>query len=268
MYPARVEDVRLDDAVELRVLVAAGEEHPAVEEVRQPAAEDVEARVDVDRRLRAGLRIPDRRARVVVHRVGLGRVVADRVVRQHLAVRQQRDMHADDRPVDDGPPLAHVLRGRQRWLPLPRLQSNAVTARVCASSARSCAAVCVTASSEEWPGAVSTPWAPAPDAASAVRASDAASVTPSRDNERSSSSARPDPNLGALGGPFYWPNVGHFGTLGDERDKTARAALPCTALGAFASIRAWKRPRFGARRHAAQRLLPRRHARNYLKYRV
>ena len=105
-----IEDMRLDDAVELLVLVAAGDEHPAVEEMREAAAEDVEAGVDVDRRLRARRRIPHRRARVVLHRVRLGRVVADRVVGQHLAVRQQRDVDADDRPVDDRTPLAHVLR--------------------------------------------------------------------------------------------------------------------------------------------------------------
>ena len=67
------------------------------------------------------------------------------------------------------------------------LAANAVTARVCSSSARSCAAVCVTASSEAWPAAVSTPsCAPAPDAASTVTTSKETSVKPNRDNDRAS----------------------------------------------------------------------------------
>jgi hypothetical protein len=103
--------MRLDDPVERGILVAAGQEEPSVAEVREPAAEDVEAGIDVDGRLRAGRGIPHRRPRVVVDRVGLRGVVADGVVGQDLAVGQQRDVHADHGPVDDGTPLALVLRG-------------------------------------------------------------------------------------------------------------------------------------------------------------
>jgi hypothetical protein len=45
-----------------------------------------------------------------LHGVRLGRVVADRVVGEDLAVRQQRDVHADHWPAHDGAPLADVLR--------------------------------------------------------------------------------------------------------------------------------------------------------------
>src|SRR4029450_4523498 len=79
--------------------------------MRQAAAKDVEAGVDRDRVLPPRGGMPRGRARVVLHGVRLGRVVADRVVSEDLAVRQQRDMHADDRPVDDWTPFADVLRG-------------------------------------------------------------------------------------------------------------------------------------------------------------
>ena len=114
-----IEDVRLDDAVELLVLVAAGHEHPAVGQMREAAAEDVEAGVDVDRRLCARRRIPHRRARVVLHGVRLGRVVADRVVGEYLAVGQQRDVDADHRPVDDRAPTRRRPAGHRAWAPLP-----------------------------------------------------------------------------------------------------------------------------------------------------
>ena len=89
-------------------------------EMRQPAAEDVEAGIDVDRRLGARHRIPHRRTREVLHRIPLGRVVPDRVVGEHLAVRQQRNVHTDDRPIDDRAPLADVLRGPGGEPPQPR----------------------------------------------------------------------------------------------------------------------------------------------------
>ena len=86
----------LDDAVQLLVSIPAGDEHPAVDEMAQPAAEDVVAGVDVDRRLGARRRIPDGRARMVLQDVLLGGEVANRVVRENLPVRQQRNVHADD----------------------------------------------------------------------------------------------------------------------------------------------------------------------------
>jgi hypothetical protein len=98
--------VSLDDALRPGLLVPTGHEHPAVGEMGQPAAEDVEAGVDGDRGLRARRRIPHGRACVVVR----GREAA-RVVGEDFAVRQQRDVHADDRPVDDRTPLADVVRG-------------------------------------------------------------------------------------------------------------------------------------------------------------
>jgi hypothetical protein len=101
--------VGLDDAVQLLVLVPTGHEYPAVDEMSQPAAEDIEAGVDVDRRLGAGDRIPDGRSCVVLHGIRLGRVVADRVVRENLAVRKQCNVHSDDRPIDDRTPLADIL---------------------------------------------------------------------------------------------------------------------------------------------------------------
>ena len=59
-------------------------------------------------------------ARVVLHGIALSRVVANRVVREHLAVGQQRNVDADDRPVHDRAPLAPILgsarnRGRSRF---------------------------------------------------------------------------------------------------------------------------------------------------------
>ena len=54
-------------------------------------------------------------AREVLHRVGLGCVVADRVVGEHLPVGEQRDVHAHHRPVDDRAPLPDVaFRSRHR----------------------------------------------------------------------------------------------------------------------------------------------------------
>jgi hypothetical protein len=40
-----IEEVSLDDAVELLILVPTGHEHPSVDEMREAAAEDVEAGV-------------------------------------------------------------------------------------------------------------------------------------------------------------------------------------------------------------------------------
>ena len=59
-----LEEVRLNDAIQLLVLVPAREEHPTVEQMRQPAAEDVEAGIHVDRRLNPRHRIPHGRTRV------------------------------------------------------------------------------------------------------------------------------------------------------------------------------------------------------------
>ena len=102
--------MRLNDALQLLVLVPAREEQPTVQEMRQPATEDVEAGIHVDRRLNARRRIPHGRTRVIVHRVALGGVVPNRVVGQHLSVRQERNMHTHDRPVHDRAPLALVMR--------------------------------------------------------------------------------------------------------------------------------------------------------------
>ena len=111
----RVEGVGLDDPVQLCVLVAARQEDRPVRQVREPAAEDVEAGIDVDRRLRPGRRVPHRGAGVVMDRIGLGRVVADGVVGEHLAVREQRDVDADHGPVHDRAPLSDVpLRSGHR----------------------------------------------------------------------------------------------------------------------------------------------------------
>src|SRR6187455_3009000 len=58
----------------------------------------------------------------------------------------------------------------------------ALTARVCASSVRSCLAVSTTASSAAWPAGVMIPsCAPAPGARSAAMRTDAMSKTPDRD---------------------------------------------------------------------------------------
>jgi hypothetical protein len=81
--------VRLDDAVELLILVAAGDEQRTVEEVSEAGAEDVEARIDVGRRLSARGRVIHGGTREVLHREALGRAVPDRVPREHLAIREQ-----------------------------------------------------------------------------------------------------------------------------------------------------------------------------------
>ena len=177
----RIEEVGLDDAVQLLVLVPTGHEHPAVDEMGQPAAEDVEAGVDVDRRLGAGDRIPDGRSCVVLHGIRLGRVVADRVVRENLAVRKQCNVHSDDRPIDDRTPLADVL-STPAIMAAAALAYLALTARVCASSVRSCLAVSTTASSAAWPAGVMIPsCAPAPGARCAAMRTDAMNKTPDRD---------------------------------------------------------------------------------------
>ncbi len=115
----RIEDMCLDDAVELRVLVPAGDEQGPVHEVRQAAAEDVVARGHGDRRLRSSSWVPHGGAGVVVNRIGLARVVSHRVVREHLAVLEQGRVDAHDRPVFDRAPLPHLTlvaahRGRGR----------------------------------------------------------------------------------------------------------------------------------------------------------
>ena len=97
--------MRLDNPVQLRILVAAGEEQRAVDEVGEPRAEDVEARIDGGRRVRPRHGVVDGGSREVVHRKALRRAIADGVPGQHLAVRQQGHVNADDRPVDDRAPL-------------------------------------------------------------------------------------------------------------------------------------------------------------------
>ena len=106
----RVEDVRLGDAVQLRVLVAARDEERAVHQMREAAAEDVVARVHVTG---VCVRSPDPRPSRACGRgrVGLRRVVADRVVGEHLAVGHQRDVDADHGPVDERAPLPDDVLG-------------------------------------------------------------------------------------------------------------------------------------------------------------
>ena len=106
----RVEEVRLHEAVELGVHGPTGDEQGSVHEVDQAAAKDVVARGHVHRRLRAGGGVPHRGAGVVLDRVGLGCVVAHRVIREHLSVREQRHVHGHHRPVDNRAPLAHLVR--------------------------------------------------------------------------------------------------------------------------------------------------------------
>ena len=96
--------------------------------------------------------IPHGRARVVLHGVRLGRVVADRVVREHLAVGQQRDVDADDRPVDDGAPLPTSCGPPDARAPLPAT-ARRDGARVGVERPL-LLGVCVTASSAAWPAAV------------------------------------------------------------------------------------------------------------------
>jgi hypothetical protein len=100
-----VEQMRLDDALELRVLVTAGDEQRTVEEVRETGAEDVVALIDGGGCLRARDGVVDGGSRKIVNGKGLGRGIADGVPREHLAVRKQRDMDADDGPVDDRTPF-------------------------------------------------------------------------------------------------------------------------------------------------------------------
>jgi hypothetical protein len=104
--------MRLDDPVELRVPVAAREEQRAVREVREARAEDVEARVDPRGCMDAGGRVVDGGPREVVNRKALGRCVPDGVEGEHLAVREERDVDADDGPGLDRPPLADLARIR------------------------------------------------------------------------------------------------------------------------------------------------------------
>ncbi len=99
-----VVDVRLTDALQRRVLVAAGEEERAVGQVREAAAEDVVPREHGRRRVGAGHRVPQRRAGEGVLGVGLRRLVADGVVGEDLAVGHQGDVDADHRPVRQRPP--------------------------------------------------------------------------------------------------------------------------------------------------------------------
>ena len=146
----RVEDVRLDEAVELGVLVPAGEEQGPVHEVGQAAAEDVVARRHVHRRVRARGGVPHRGAGVVVDRVGLGCVVAHRVVGEHLPVLEQRDVHAHHRPVDNRAPLAHFALVVVTAAAAASA-SLAVAAMVRRSSRRSSAGSWATESSSSWP---------------------------------------------------------------------------------------------------------------------
>ena len=140
-----VEHVCLDDPVQPRVQVPAREEECPIGQVSQTAAEDVEARVHPHRRLGPGVGIPQGGSGVVMHRVGLGCVVANRVVGQHLAIGQQRHVHTDDGPVDQRAPATNLVlvsrdgrlcrlgvgRGGGDGLPLePPLRGRVVSDRV------------------------------------------------------------------------------------------------------------------------------------------
>ena len=107
VFAGLVEEVGLADPVEQGVLVATRHEQGSVHQVRETAAEDVEARGHRRRRLDAGLRVPDRGPRGVV---GLGLALVDGVVGDDLSVRQQRHVDPHHRPVDDRPPLSHLAR--------------------------------------------------------------------------------------------------------------------------------------------------------------
>ena len=97
--------MRLDDAVECRIQVAAGDEQPTVAQVSEARAEDVVARIDADIRVCARGRVIDGGPREGVVREFLGRGVPDGVPGQHLAVRKQRHVDPDDGPVVDLAPL-------------------------------------------------------------------------------------------------------------------------------------------------------------------
>ena len=108
-----VEQMRLDDALELRVLVAAGDEERTVEEVGETGAEDVETLIDSGRRMGARDRVVDGGSREVVNGKGLRRRIADGVPGEHFAVRKQSHVNANDGPVDDRSPLSDLsgIRG-------------------------------------------------------------------------------------------------------------------------------------------------------------
>jgi hypothetical protein len=101
----RVEQMRLHDPFELRVLVPTSKKQRPVKEVSETGAEDVETRVDSRRRMCPRDRVEDGGPGEIVNREGLGRSIADRVEGKHLPVRKQSDMNTDDGPVDDRPPL-------------------------------------------------------------------------------------------------------------------------------------------------------------------
>jgi hypothetical protein len=137
--------VCLDDSGQRRVLVAARDEQRPIAQVRETAAEDVEARVHPHVRLGPGLRVPDGGPGERVVLEGLRGPVTDRVICQHLAVGQQRHVHANDRPVDQRSPAPHLVLvprhrrfgrlgvrrgGRNRRLLERRLLGASVTDRV------------------------------------------------------------------------------------------------------------------------------------------
>ena len=113
--------MRLDDALELRVLVAARDEQRAVEEVRETGAEDVVTLIDRGGCMGTRDGVVDGGSRKVVNGKGLRRRIADGVEGEHFAVRKQRHMNADDGPGGDWAPLTDLpgigrddLGGRQR----------------------------------------------------------------------------------------------------------------------------------------------------------
>ena len=100
-----VEQMRLDDPLELRILVSAGDEQRPVEQVGETSAEDVEPRIDGRRRVCPRDRVVDGGACEVLNGKRLGRGIADRVPSEHFAVRKQSHVNPDDGPVNHRPPL-------------------------------------------------------------------------------------------------------------------------------------------------------------------
>jgi hypothetical protein len=89
--------MRLDDALQLGVLVATGKEQRPVEEVGETGAEEVEARIDRGGGMCARDRVVDGRPGEIVNGKLLGRCIADGVPGEHHAAKC----------------LVRVIRGRQ-----------------------------------------------------------------------------------------------------------------------------------------------------------
>ena len=113
--------MRLDDAVELRAPVAAGDEQRTVEEVRETGAEDVVTLIDRGGCMGTRNGVVDGGSRKVVNGKGLRRRIADGVEREDFAVRKHRHVNADDGPGGDRAPFPDLpgigrddLGGRQR----------------------------------------------------------------------------------------------------------------------------------------------------------